>query len=123
MPPALLTTRATVDLTGLRPAGAVMLGAAAVLSAAPGDQGIPCPLRALTGIPCPLCGMTTSVTEAVRLDLADAWAANPVGIAAVVVAIVLLVLKRPTELPVPWWLVGSALGGMWLFQLHRFAVI
>ena len=100
-----------------------MLGAAAVLSAAPGDQGLPCPMRAVTGIPCPFCGMTTSVTAAVRFDIASAWAANPMGMVAVVAAVVLLVLRGVTEVRVPWWLIGSTLAGMWLFQLNRFAVL
>lgn len=123
MPPALLHARATFDLAGLRPAGALMLGAAAVFATLPGDQGLPCPMRELTGVPCPLCGMTTSVVATVRLDLASAWSANPAGIIAVVVAVVLLVARRPAELPVPWWLVASSVASMWLFQLHRFSVL
>lgn len=100
-----------------------MLGAAAVFNAVPGDQGLPCPMRVTTGIPCPLCGMTTSVVAAVRLDLASAWAANPAGIVAVMAALVLLVARRRTEMPVPWWLVAAGVAGMWLFQLQRFAVL
>lgn len=123
MPDALLRRRTTIDLAGLRPAGALMLGAAAVFALAPGDQGLPCPLRATTGVPCPFCGMTTSVVHAVRLDLASAWAANPAGIIAVVVAVLLVLFRRPAELPVPWWLLGVAGVAMWVFQLHRFAVL
>lgn len=120
---AVLRRRATVDLQQVRPAGALMLGAAAVFAVAPGDQGLPCPLRATTGMPCPFCGMTTSVVAAVRFDLASAWAANPAGIIAVVTAVLVILFRRPTELPVPWWFVGAATGAMWLFQMHRFAVL
>jgi hypothetical protein len=96
-----------------------MLGAAAVLPMLPGDPGVPCPLRSFTGVPCPLCGMTTSVEAAVHLQLGEALAANPMGVVAVVVAIVLLV-RRPATLPV--WVPGIlvALAAMWVFQLHRF---
>ncbi|MBW3668381.1 MAG: DUF2752 domain-containing protein, partial [Actinobacteria bacterium] len=113
----------TVDLAGLRPAGALMLGAAALFAVAPGDQGLPCPLRATTGVPCPFCGMTTSVVNAVRLDLASAWAANPAGIIAVITAVLLVLVRRPTDLAVPWWAIGVTGAAMWLFQLHRFAIL
>lgn len=100
-----------------------MLGAAAAFAMAPGDQGLPCPLRAATGVPCPFCGMTTSVVAVVRLDVASAWEANPAGIIAVVTAVLLVLVRRPAELPVPWWLIGAATAAMWLFQLQRFAVL
>lgn len=99
-----------------------MLAAAAVLPMLPGHPGLPCPLRSLTGVPCPLCGMTTSVEATVHLRLDDALAANPVGVVAVVVAIVLLV-RRPATVPV--WVPGivAGLAAMWAFQLHRFGLI
>src|SRR5205085_7775740 len=97
-----------VDLRELRRAGALMLGLGAVLSRLPGHEGLPCPLRTLTGVPCPLCGMTTSVEETFRLHVGDALAANPVGVAAAAVAAGLLALRatpmrvsRPPRLVAP----------------------
>lgn len=99
-----------------------MLAVAAVLALVPGHPGLPCPLRTLTGVPCPLCGMTTSVEATVHLRLGDALAANPAGVLAVVVAIVLLI-RRPTTVPV--WLpaIFVLLAAMWVFELHRFGFV
>jgi Protein of unknown function (DUF2752) len=110
------------DVRDLRIAGGLLLACAAARAAAGSDLGVPCPLRELTGVPCPLCGMTTSVTETVRLDLGDALAASPGGIAAVAVAVALIV--RPSDrLRVPAALLYSALAALWLFQLHRFSLL
>ena len=98
-----------------------MLGAAAVLPLLPGSPGLACPLRAMTGVPCPLCGMTTSVEHVVRLQLGEALAANPAGVAAVVVAVLLLVL-RPRRLTVPSLVLPLGLAAMWAFELHRFGL-
>ena len=99
-----------------------MLAVGALLPLLPGEPGLPCPMRTLTGVPCPLCGMTTSVVEAVHLQVADAFAANPAGIALVLVALALLVF-RPRRLPVPALAAPVVLAGMWLFELHRFSYL
>lgn len=99
-----------------------MLGAGALLPILPSHPGIACPLRAVTGVPCPLCGMTTSVEETVRLDLQAAVAANPAGVAAVAVALLLLVL-RPVRLQLPWAVVPITLLAMWAWELHRFSIL
>jgi hypothetical protein len=112
----------TVDANDLRLAGAFALAGGVVLPLLPGDAGVPCPLRTFTGIPCPLCGMTTSVVETVRLDLADAFAANPGGIALVAVAVALLVL-RPREVRLPAPLLYLGLLSLWMFELERFSVL
>lgn len=110
-----------VDLASLRTAGAVMLGAGLVWPLRPHGFGIPCGFRAITGIPCPLCGMTTSVTATMHLRLGDALAANPAGIVAVAVAIVLLLLIRrtPPLVAVPRWVVPAGLALLWSCQLLR----
>ena len=100
-----------------------MLAAAAVRPLV-GSPGLPCLLRAATGIPCPLCGLTTSVTDTVWLDVGSAAAVNPMGVVAVVVAVALLVLRRRIErVAVPVLLLPVMLLSMWLFQLQRFEIL
>lgn len=104
-------------------AGGAMLAAAALLPALPGHPGLPCPLRTMTGIPCPFCGMTTSVEATAHLHIVDALAANPAGIAAVVVAIWVLV-KRPRWVAIPALpIVAAVLGAMWIFELVRVGLL
>ena len=112
--------RSTVDLGDLRIAGAVLLAAAALLPVVPGPDGVPCPLRTLTGVPCPLCGMTTSVIAAVQLDPLAALAANPAGVVAVLVAVGLLLFRRRRQVSYPVWAVPAGLALMEIWQLARF---
>src|ERR1035438_8741256 len=42
-----------------------------------GGQGLPCPLRTLTGVPCPFCGMTTATVAITHGNWAAAAGANP----------------------------------------------
>src|SRR6202043_1654367 len=81
-----------VDLVPLRWGGAAMLALGLALPHLPGNPGVPCPLRTLTGVPCPLCGMPTSAKAVVGGQLGAAVRANPFGILAVLAA-VLLVLR------------------------------
>lgn len=113
---------ADLDVRDLRIAAGAMLAGGAIHPALPAAAHVGCPLRAVTGIPCPLCGMTTSVVATERLDLAAAVAANPAGIAAVLVAIWLLV-RPPRRLALPIGAPIAALAAMWLFELHRFAIV
>lgn len=99
-----------------------MLFLAVTLPLVPAYPGVPCLLRTFTGIPCPFCGMSTSVKETVRLQLRDAWAANPAGVAAVLVAVALIVL-RPSRVRLPALLIPTALAAMWIFQLFRFSIL
>ncbi|RNL81150.1 DUF2752 domain-containing protein [Nocardioides marmorisolisilvae] len=70
-------TRASVVWT------ATGVGAATLLVAAvnPNDQGHypTCPLLALTGIYCPFCGGLRAVHDLAHLDIAGAFARNPVA--------------------------------------------
>ena len=120
--PASLRAPLEADARDLRLAGGLMLGAGLLLPFLPEGAGIPCPLRTITGVPCPLCGMTTSVTETLRLDLADALAANPAGVAAVGAA-ALLIVVRPARVRVSAPLVHVTLVALWLFELHRFGFL
>jgi Protein of unknown function (DUF2752) len=111
-----------LDVRELRLVGALLLTCAAARAAVDTNAGIPCLLRETTGIPCPLCGMTTSVTETVRLDLREAATASPGGV--VLVALVLALLVRPpNRLRFPAALIYSALAALWLFQLQRFSLL
>ena len=115
--------RATVDLGDLRVAGGLMVAAAALAPLVPGPDGLPCPLRSLTGIPCPLCGMTTSVKAAVHLDPLGALAANPAGALAVVLVVGLLLFRRPRQISVPVWAMPVGLAAMEIWQLARFDML
>jgi Protein of unknown function (DUF2752) len=111
-----------VDVREVRLLGGLMLGCAAARAAVDTSAGIPCLLREATGIPCPLCGLTTSVTETVRLDLRDALAASPGGVVLVAFALALL-LRPPSRLRFPAALLYCGLAALWLFQLHRFSLL
>jgi hypothetical protein len=123
MLPVVARRATVVELADVRTAAAVMLAGAAAKAVLPHNAGIPCPLRTFTGIPCPLCGMTTSVTATTRLHLGEALASNPAGIAAVVLAVVVLVFRDRKVVSLPVWAVPLALSLMWLFELVRFHVL
>lgn len=99
-----------------------MLFLAVTLPLVPGYPGVPCLLRTFTGVPCPFCGMSTSVKEAVRLQLREAWMANPAGIAAVL-ATALLIVFRPRRVTLPALIIPAVLASMWVFQLVRFSIL
>jgi hypothetical protein len=111
-----------IDPTDLRIAGVVTVAAGALLPLLPLHGGVACPLRTLTGVPCPLCGMTTSVEATVRLDPHAAVAANPGGVAAVLAAIALVVL-RPRRLRIPPAAPVVVLTLLWVWELVRFSIL
>jgi hypothetical protein len=117
---ALLQRRWEIEVAPLRRLGAAMLGLALLLPNLPHDPGLPCPLRTVTGIPCPLCGMTTSVKAGVRLDLRAALGANPLGLAVIAAAALMLIRPAWRRVAVPASLVIGAAIASELFQLHRF---
>jgi len=106
----------------LRIASGLLLGCAALRAATPGEPGLPCGLRELTGIPCPFCGMTTSVTATVELDPVEAVAANPGGPVLVLLALGIL-LGPARRLAIRSSLVYFALAVMWLWELDRFSIL
>ena len=118
-----MTATQRIDLRDVRVAGALMLGAGIVRGAMHSSLGLPCPLRTVTGVPCPLCGMTTSVSAAATGHLGTALAANPAGLVAVVLAVVLVVRPRMQSFDLPRWALPAALISMWVWQLFRFNVI
>jgi len=66
--------------------------------------------------------MTTSVVSALHLHPVDALSANPAGIALVLAAIALLVV-RPVRLPLPLLAPPLVLAVLWLFELRRFSIL
>jgi Protein of unknown function (DUF2752) len=110
------------DVGDIRIAGAVMLAAAALLSALPHHPVLPCPMHLLTGVPCPLCGMTTSVEATLHGRIGTALHANPAGIVAVALAILVLV-RPPRRLYIPRSVIVVAIASMWIFELWRFALV
>ena len=120
MPAAILRHRSAVALDDMRVAGALMLGGAAVLPMVPGQPGLPCLLRSLTGMPCPLCGMTRSVTATVHGQLAEAVTMNPAGVAIVLLAVALLVFHPGGTVTVPVWAAPVGVALVWAWQLSHF---
>ena len=123
MLPAVARRATVVELSDVRTAAGIMLAGAAVRAVMSHPVGLACPLRTMTGVPCPLCGMTTSVTAAVRLDIGGALAANPAGVLAVIAAIAVFVFRDRRTVALPVWLIPAGLVLMWLYELHRFDVI
>jgi Protein of unknown function (DUF2752) len=78
-----------------------------------------CPLRSLTGVPCPFCGMTRGTLALVHGDVFRSLALNPGVVLAVLVAVYLLWRRPP--LRVPTWLPWAILGGLWSYQLFKYA--
>jgi hypothetical protein len=106
--------------------GAVATGAAAGAAAADGTPVL-CPCRLVLGVPCPFCGLTHSLLAAGQGDLAHAFALNPLGLVAPLVAVALLVaLVRalradvPLAWPRPLLAIGLALVALsWIVQLEK----
>lgn len=63
-------------LTGLLLVAAVGIGYALWVNLT--HLSIPCPFHAITGLQCPGCGVTRMCLALLRLDVSEAWKANPV---------------------------------------------
>jgi len=112
-----------LDLVGLRWAGAAMIGLGVGLPLLPHNPGLPCPLRTLTGIPCPMCGMTTAVKAVLAGHVQTSVAANPFGIVAVLVAVLLMLRPSMCSARLPISLLAGAALVSWVWELHRFHII
>jgi Protein of unknown function (DUF2752) len=102
-----------------------------------GGQGLPCPLRTLTGVPCPFCGMTTATVAITHGNWAAAAAANPLAylVAALVIGTAPVLARRAVgwqSAPRPWSaetrrrterIVACLVALSWLFQLHRYGFL
>jgi glycerol-3-phosphate acyltransferase PlsY len=119
-------------------AGAAALGAIyPVITARTGGQGIPCPLRALTGVPCPFCGSTTATVALTHGHWASAARTSPLAcLAALLIAgtapVLLARVAGMAPLPRPWsaparrragWAVSVIVTLSWLFQLNRYGLL
>jgi hypothetical protein len=122
-----------------------MFGAAAALAgsvypmimAHTGGQGIPCPLRTLTGVPCPFCGMTTATVALAHGQWSIAARTSPLAClaAGLVIGTAPVLLARvagKAAPPRPWSaaarrrtgrIVAVIVACSWVFQLHRFGFL
>jgi hypothetical protein len=67
--------------------------------------------------------MSTSVEATVHGHFVSALQANPAGPFAVLAALALLVRRPARPLRLPTAAIVMLLLGMWVFELHRFALI
>ena len=122
----------SVHALGLAACGAALLAAAAVLPLdAPPLSWFACPFRAATGLPCLSCGCTHAFHFMVRLQFADALAANPLGallalacfVHALWTALRICGLPWAPSLPAPSrrarWAAVAAVAANWIFIAAR----
>ena len=116
------TSSVALEVSDLRIAALALCAAGALLPLVPFYPGITCPLRATTGIPCPLCGLTGSIRATLRLDVGEALALNPGGLAAVAASVALLLARR-VRVTLPAVLMPLCIAFLWIFELFRFNLL
>jgi glycerol-3-phosphate acyltransferase PlsY len=119
-------------------AGAALIGSIyPTIMAYTGGQGIPCPLRALTGVPCPFCGLTTATIALAHGQFGTAARTSPLallaaGLVAGTAPVLLARAAGKLRPPRPWSpqarrRTGSAVSVIvalsWIFQLHRYGFL
>jgi glycerol-3-phosphate acyltransferase PlsY len=119
-------------------AGAATIGAVyPLILAHTGGQGLPCPLRSITGVPCPFCGLTTATVALAHWQWSEAAMASPLAclVAALVVGTAPVLAARFACLMSPprpvsprtrrrvTIAVSILVGLNWLFELHRYGLI
>jgi len=124
-----------ITMVGL---GAGLIGSVyPMIMAHTGGQGIPCPLRTLTGVPCPFCGLTTATVALTHGQWATAASTSPLAylVAALVVGTTPVLAARLAGLagtPRPWSdrarqrtrnVVLVVVAMSWVFQLHRYGFL
>jgi glycerol-3-phosphate acyltransferase PlsY len=119
-------------------AGAAAVGAVyPMIMAHTGGQGIPCPLRSLTGIPCPFCGLTTATVALVHGEWSTAIGTSPLACLAAILVVgtaPLLLARAAGVASAPRsasevtrqrvtrvMCVVVALN--WVFELHRYGIL
>jgi hypothetical protein len=102
-----------------------------------GGQGIPCPLRTLTGVPCPFCGLTTATVALTHGQWATAASTSPLAylVAGLVLGTAPVLVARAAGVaspPRPWsesarkrarYVVAVVVAMSWVFQLHRYGFL
>jgi hypothetical protein len=124
-----------ITMAGL---GAGLIGSAyPMIVAHTGFQGLPCPLRTLTGVPCPFCGLTTATVALSHGQWATAAATSPLaylvaGLGAVTTPVLAARTAGLARPPRPWseaarqrtrYVASVVVALSWVFQLHRYGFL